>query len=133
MHAIGFFHEHARTDREEYVKINWENVQKGYENNFQQGKPGTTNNMDIPYNYGSVLHYSLNAFAKSNDQKTLTPLKETNATIGQREGFSATDIEKINKMYKCSLTAISTTEIPKESEMQKNTTWLEGLYNQIFS
>ena len=29
MHAMGFFHEHQRKDRNQYVKVNYANIQSG--------------------------------------------------------------------------------------------------------
>ncbi|XP_051896996.1 astacin-like metalloendopeptidase isoform X2 [Pristis pectinata] len=80
MHSLGFWHEHARSDRDKYIKIEWKNVWPGYEHNFLKKN---TNNLKSKYDYGSILHYSRSAFSK-NGQPTLTPLMDTDAVIGQR-------------------------------------------------
>ena len=36
MHAVGFFHEQSRPDRDEHVTINLGNVVKGMEHNFMK-------------------------------------------------------------------------------------------------
>ena len=38
MHALGFNHEHMRSDRDNYVNINFDNIQKGKEGNFITSK-----------------------------------------------------------------------------------------------
>lgn len=56
--------------------------------------------LDTSYDYGSVMHYASTAFSK-NGKPTIEP-KKKGVDIGQRTGFSETDIYKINKLYKCS-------------------------------
>ena len=56
-HAIGFYHEQARPDRDGYVKINYQNVKKGKENNFQKKSTSQVNSRGVGYDYGSVMHY----------------------------------------------------------------------------
>lgn len=28
-HALGFHHEHQREDRDQYIRVNWQNIQEG--------------------------------------------------------------------------------------------------------
>ncbi|XP_011704691.1 PREDICTED: zinc metalloproteinase nas-7-like [Wasmannia auropunctata] len=98
MHAIGFWHEHTREERDDYVDINWDNIQEEATGNFVKVSPGQTTAFGVPYDYGSVMHYTAYAFAKDDSQKTIIT-KDPNAEIGQREGFSDSDIKKINTMY----------------------------------
>ncbi|CAD7092378.1 unnamed protein product [Hermetia illucens] len=100
MHAVGFLHEQNRPERDEFVAIQYENVQKGAEVNFAKAKGGTSNGFGVSYDYGSIMHYSMNAFS-SNGQATIVPLKSTRAKIGQREDFSSGDKQKIWNMYNC--------------------------------
>lgn len=106
MHALGFLHEQNREERDKFVVIKTNNIKSGYEVNFSKAKPGEATGFGVAYDYGSVLHYSLTAFSK-NSQPTIEVKMKTNDKIGQREGFSKKDIEKINKMYKCQRTTAS--------------------------
>ncbi|XP_051794899.1 high choriolytic enzyme 1-like [Acanthochromis polyacanthus] len=54
LHALGIHHKHTRTDRDQYDRINWENVPAASSSNFQKAH---TNNLNTPYDYSSVLHY----------------------------------------------------------------------------
>ncbi|XP_040014828.1 uncharacterized protein LOC120807159 [Xiphias gladius] len=96
IHALGFWHEQSRTDRDIYVKIHYENIKTGQERNFEQLE---TNNLNVPYDYTSVMHYGPKDFSK-NGGDTISSLTPTEK-IGQRIGMSENDILKINKLYGC--------------------------------
>ena len=59
---------------------------------------GTT--LGIPYDYQSVMHYPVNAFAINNMLPTMVP-KTKGAKIGQKDNLSDLDIVRIMKAYKC--------------------------------
>ncbi|KAF4517887.1 hypothetical protein B566_EDAN001841 [Ephemera danica] len=96
LHTIGFYHEQSRSDRDNYVTINYNNIEPGMANNFDISDTIT---FGVPYDYGSVMHYGRNFFSK-NGLDTIVP-KDNWVTIGQRTHLSNSDIAKIRRMYKC--------------------------------
>ncbi|XP_051549170.1 hatching enzyme 1.2-like [Myxocyprinus asiaticus] len=98
-HALGFYHEQTRSDRDQYVRINWENISPDMAYNFQKQD---TNNQNTPYDYGSIMHYGSTAFATQAGVETITPIPDARVQIGQRQDLSNTDILRINKLYGCS-------------------------------
>jgi len=94
LHALGMWHEQSREDRNEFVTINWDNIQDGREHNFNQHIVDGT---DIgAYNYSSIMHYGRFAFSK-NGLPTIEP-KGSNS-IGQRSGMSDLDIAGVEELY----------------------------------
>jgi len=101
MHTAGFYHEQARPDRTEHIVVNHTNIQPGNELNFRKYPVSKIDTLGAPYDLCSVMHYKATAFSK-NGFPTIIPInKPTNCTMGQRDGFSDTDIRKLNTYYQC--------------------------------
>ncbi|KAI2650496.1 Hatching enzyme 1.2 [Labeo rohita] len=97
-HALGFYHEHTRSDRDKYVKINWEYIPTDKASNFQIQN---TNNQNTTYDYSSIMHYGKTAFSNTVGKDTITPIPNAAVEIGQRQDMSNIDILRINKLYGC--------------------------------
>lgn len=82
LHTCGFQHEHNRYDRDEWIRIYWDNIMEGYESNFKRESPLLHSDYGVPYNYDSVMHYPLNAFGKSRNTKTMENLVSENQRCG---------------------------------------------------
>ncbi|XP_037719339.1 zinc metalloproteinase nas-13-like isoform X2 [Drosophila subpulchrella] len=102
MHALGFFHEQNRHERDSYVRVISDNVKPGKIKNFRKYSSNQESGFGVEYDYGSVMHYSTTSFTR-NGQPTMEALRDTSDSrkMGQRMGFSAGDVRKINAMYKC--------------------------------
>ncbi|EPB76305.1 astacin [Ancylostoma ceylanicum] len=57
MHAVGFFHEQSRTDRDDYITILWNNIQPGMQGQFEKYGQGTIQSLGTTYDYSSIMHY----------------------------------------------------------------------------
>ncbi|XP_008057240.1 astacin-like metalloendopeptidase [Carlito syrichta] len=98
MHVLGFWHEHARADRDRYIRVNWNEILPGFEINFIKSQ---SSNMLTPYDYSSVMHYGRLAFSRRG-LPTITPLWAPSAHFGQRWNLSASDITRVLRLYGCS-------------------------------
>lgn len=93
-HAAGLWHEQSREDRNNFVTINWQNVEVGKEHNFNQHIADAT---DVgPYDFASDMHYSRFAFS-ANNQPTITAIG--GQTFGNATEYSVGDVAAINSMY----------------------------------
>lgn len=103
MHALGFHHMQNAFDRDHYVRVNWENVRPESVNSFHTRPDTQISHFYVPYDVGSVMHYSHLAFS-ANGKETMTPIfNPKRRTMGQRVEATPEDILRINRMYSCPL------------------------------
>ncbi len=55
IHAIGFYHEQNRRDRDEYLQVDWNNIKEDARHNFKKQENSLT--FEVPYDYNSLMHY----------------------------------------------------------------------------
>ncbi len=98
-HALGFYHEQTRQDRDNYVTIYWNNIQRGMEYNFYEttANQGTSHGN---YDYYSIMHYRTTAFG-INNATTIWPTYSgvDTARIGNSTQLSRGDIAAANAIY----------------------------------
>ncbi|XP_031437110.1 meprin A subunit alpha [Clupea harengus] len=105
LHALGFYHEQSRSDRDDYVKIHWDQILEGKEHNFNKYEDDFITDLNTPYDYESIMHYRPLSFNKDPAIPTITTaIPAFNNVIGQRLDFSAVDLERLNRKYECAAT-----------------------------
>jgi len=96
-HALGFWHEQSRPDRDRYVVIHWANIRRGTEHNFKKYSTSLINSMNVPYDYMSLMHYGSKAFS-TNGRYTITR-RGGGTNLGQRYGLSPRDVQQARLLY----------------------------------
>ncbi|TQN65360.1 Low choriolytic enzyme [Colletotrichum shisoi] len=105
-HLIGLTHEHQRPDRDQYIRILTDRIEK---NRLDQFTINTGADIHVPFDYNSVMIYPTKAFAKKN---VWTPfsgsksLKHTIETITDKKispwnSPTANDLKAVNDGYSC--------------------------------
>ncbi|POG80341.1 peptidase family M12A-domain-containing protein [Rhizophagus irregularis DAOM 181602=DAOM 197198] len=96
MHALGFYHEHSRPDRDEYLDVNNEAAKiANYKKRSESNSVCYSNTLD----FHSIMIY------RENEKMTLK--EGINFKIGQRIKLSDGDINALNNLYPPKVTLLS--------------------------
>ncbi len=98
LHALGFWHEQSRYDRDNHVRINYGNISAGKEHNFN--KHGSITTSLGGYDYRSIMHYGYKSFSK-NGLPTIESLNSgvPSSQLGQRNNLTDMDAAAVSKIY----------------------------------
>ncbi|KAE9555113.1 hypothetical protein FO519_001688 [Halicephalobus sp. NKZ332] len=101
MHSIGFYHEHERWDRDQYINIMWHNIDRDAYDQFGKVDLTESSYYGQNYDYHSIMHYDSMAFSKNGFETLIAKQSGMTAVIGSAIDFSPVDLVKIRKMYSC--------------------------------
>ncbi|CAG0920726.1 unnamed protein product [Notodromas monacha] len=114
LHGLGFGHEHARHDRDNFIKIIWSNVPEGKRLQFKK-LPAKLYPVHGPYDFYSIMHYPLwpRSRQKVKGNQSIEPITQNKHSlikhkIGQRIDLTTNDIEKIRVAYGCNKAKMNT-------------------------
>nr|XP_042905914.1 astacin-like metalloprotease toxin 5 [Parasteatoda tepidariorum] len=102
-HAIGFYHEQNRSDRDDYLTIIWGNIPNGMEDQFFKLK-SYENRLLSSFDYDSIMLYGSYAFTKDrkSNLKTMTGINGRFLTdVVSKTQMSKSDIRRVNRLYDC--------------------------------
>ncbi|XP_057308442.1 protein SpAN-like isoform X2 [Hydractinia symbiolongicarpus] len=101
LHALGFFHEQSRQDRDQYVTIKTENIQQGKQNNFDISVYSYKDGLGVKYDPESIMHYGRFTFSKNRwSLPTIEWKSNPNRKLGGKK-LTASDILQLNLYYEC--------------------------------
>ena len=99
MHALGFIHEHSRTDRAQYVEVEWSNIDAKFQPQFAMAPDSLMDNLKgAPFDYHSIMLYRPRAFALNPNRDVLKSTQGESINPSS-DGLSAGDIERIKRLY----------------------------------
>jgi hypothetical protein len=104
LHAAGFWHEQSRPDRDQYIKVDLDNVDKPNHNQFEIQLNQQT--FGLQYDYESVMQYGSYTFSKNGKPTMLAKLLKDPIIKNAHEKpddkiLSDLDLQIIKKLYKC--------------------------------
>lgn len=99
LHALGFPHEHSRSDRDRYVDIQWDNVDPAQKLQFAVVPAVAMDTVrGTPFSFQSIMLYPANAFARDKSRPTI--IARTGTPLSPfKQGLSPADVERVIRTY----------------------------------
>ena len=136
-HAIGFWHEQSRPDRDQYVDIHLNNIGSGKSHNFMKRSYSEVDYQGSGYDYRSIMHYRRTAFNKAGCRGSTcytisvnNPTeyrRQGNPTLGNRVALSPQDIFQVKRLYSCpggGVRGFLTVKVRRGSSLRDTDGWL---------
>uniref|UniRef100_A0A0K0DVC7 Metalloendopeptidase n=1 Tax=Strongyloides stercoralis TaxID=6248 RepID=A0A0K0DVC7_STRER len=102
LHTVGLWHEQMRIDRDNFIKVHYENIDRWMYPQFAKVNTDEASTYNIPYDYKSVMHYGKNSFAKAPGLITMETLdKRYQDIIGTVKNVAKADYNKVCLIYNC--------------------------------
>jgi hypothetical protein len=99
LHALGFVHEQNRTDRDNFITVNFDNIEENFKHNFEKLP---TDFMSIsglgPFDFESIMIYPAWMFAKGG-RSTMEP-NDRSQVIRPAGRLSVGDLDRLNRAYR---------------------------------
>ena len=99
---MGFSHIQKRPDRDQHIRVNWNNIHPGQHKQF---KKYDGNTLGLPYDCGSVMHYNRAVFSK-NGRDAVTSINkncyipaDSDEWDNVRPMMSDVDVEAVRLLY----------------------------------
>jgi hypothetical protein len=100
-HMLGLWHEQQRYDRDDYIKVYFQNVAKSLRYSIEARLRNETDTYGVPYDYYSVMHYSKKSFSKNGRTTMRTLDLKMMDVIGRQDRASENDYELLRRVYGC--------------------------------
>ena len=129
LHSLGLFHEQSRTDRDDYIDIDFDNIRPSKRHNFNKyTAEGYTGYNIGPFDYNSIMmyngHITDSNFVYDTSINTIT-IKNTNTATTQGDSLSIGDISAIRSIYGPPYHRLEDTLV---EVLEENDTYYEELY-----
>ena len=112
IHALGIYHQHSRHDRDNFVTVNFTEIERAQQEDFiprdnykKQYEICTGCKSNGSYNINSIMHYPPHLGIKNRTVIIPNPgvCEFEQCDMGQRKELSVEDVNNIQSLYDCGL------------------------------
>jgi uncharacterized protein (TIGR03437 family) len=108
-HTVGLWHEHTRTDRNRFVTIVYENMERRYASQFDE-RAGNARDLG-PYDFSSIMHYGPWDFGSEPSAQVMETVP-AGIEFGGVRRLSAGDLAAVRTMYEKPVSRVTVATTP---------------------